>query len=204
MARDGRHPRRLVVLRQPSRTSKSAPCYGTTIVVYLCRAHGRRDVLRSSADSPFTLACTAPLSTSCSVAWATCADIEIGIVLRHNPSSSTSPRGSNGEITDSNSPPNGTSGTIGLQGIDVPAQGLASAAHVGQRVTRWNSSISLPPNGQTRCTAPSSTSCSAATIADIEIGTVLRHTHRRLPRQGGARTSIASLFCFEMCGILVD
>ena len=119
-------------------------------------------------------------------------------------SSSTSPRGSNGEITDSNSPPNGTSGTIGLQGIDVPAQGLASAAHVGQRVTRWNSSISLPPNGQTRCTAPSSTSCSAATIADIEIGTVLRHTHRRLPRQGGARTSIASLFCFEMCGILVD
>ena len=42
------------------------------------------------------------------------------------------------------------------------------------------------------------------TNADIEIGTVLRHTHRRLPRQGGARTSKPSLFCFEMYGILVD
>ena len=40
--------------------------------------------------------------------------------------------------------------------------------------------------GQTRCTAPSSTSCSAATIADIEIGTVLRHNHRRLPRVSGS------------------
>ena len=48
--------------------------------------------------------------------------------------------------------------------------------------------------GQTRCTAPSSTSCSAATIADIEIGTVLRHNHRRLPRQGGARGKLYRLF----------
>ena len=39
--------------------------------------------------------------------------------------------------------------------------------------------------GQTRCTAHSSTSCSAATIADIETGLALRHSPRRLARQDG-------------------
>ena len=58
-----------------------------------------------------------------------------------------------------------------------------------RRLVRHNPSSSTSPRrfcgikpaaeifllGQTRCTAPSSTSCSAATIADIEIDTVLRH-----------------------------
>ena len=188
--RDVRHPRLVVVLwrERPSQTSKSASCFGTTP-----RRLPRQGGTHTSLDKR---------------------DVRHPRASAH-PSSSTSPRGSNGEITDSNSPPNGTSGTIGLQGIDVPAQGLASAAHVGQRVTRWNSSISLPPNGQTRCTAPSSTSCSAATIADIEIGTVLRHNHRRLPLlrapraravcQGGARGKLYRLFFhIGMYGTLVD
>jgi hypothetical protein len=45
--------------------------------------------------------------------------------------------------------------------------------------------------------------CGRRSAAHIEIGTVLRHTPRRLPRQGGARTSKPSLFCFEMYGIIV-
>ena len=57
-----------------------------------------------------------------------------------------------------------------------------------------------PRSSVSRCTASSSTRCSAEDQRGHRICTT---TPRRLPRQGGARTSKPSLFCFEMYGTIV-
>jgi len=132
--RDVRHPRLVVVLwrERPSQTLQSASCFGTTP-----RRLPRQGGTHTSLDKR---------------------DVRHPRASAH-PSSSTAAGGSNGEMMDRNQPRNGTSGTIGVQSIDVHAEGSVAAAHVGQRATRWKYSIRQDTNGQTRCTAPSSTSC---------------------------------------------